>query len=95
MNLLDLAILTLAAYRITRMVTTDHIFQPIRERIWNRYDPSAGRPNLGYLITCEWCMSIWIASSLLFVYTIASETTIIGSCIFAISALVGLLYRID
>jgi len=93
-SIFDFIILSLAAYRITRMITTDYIFQPIREWIWRWSRPDEGI-GIGYLITCEWCIGFWVASALLFVYTIASETTIVAACVFAISAVVGLLYRID
>jgi|LakMenE01Jun11ns_1017448.scaffolds.fasta_scaffold8773101_1 hypothetical protein len=92
-TVLDLAILSLAAYRIVRLITTDYIFNPIRERIWRWSKPDG--VGIGYLITCEWCMGLWVASGLVGMYTIASETTVVVSCVFAISAVVGLLYRID
>jgi hypothetical protein len=53
---LNFLILALAIFRLTRLVTTDTIFNELREKIWNKFPPN--RINLGYLITCDWCTSI-------------------------------------
>lgn len=45
----------LATYRLTRLVTTDRILDAPREWIVARYD------RLGYLATCDWCSSVWLA----------------------------------
>lgn len=52
---LALILAALATYRATRLVTTDRIFAAPREWIEARYD------RLGYLVTCDWCSSIWLA----------------------------------
>jgi len=88
----ELIIISLAAYRVTRLITTDVIFNSIRERIWKKSPPEKGR--LGYWITCEWCASIPVASLFIVPYTIASVPTVIVASVFAVSAFVGLLYRI-
>jgi hypothetical protein len=49
-----------ATYRITRFITADALFEPVRERLetlcedreWHR---------LTYLLNCDWCLSIWVA----------------------------------
>ena len=88
-TVLQFIILGLAAYRLTRLVTTDVILNPIREKIWKKYPPS--KHNLGYVITCDWCTSIWVSSLVVIMYTIASSLTLTVCCVFAISALVGLM----
>jgi hypothetical protein len=45
----------LATYRLTRLVTADRIFQAPRAWVVQRYR------RLGYLVTCDWCLSIWVA----------------------------------
>lgn len=45
----------LAIWRLARLVAVDEITRPIREGIANRSDW------LGYLVTCPWCISIWLA----------------------------------
>ena len=86
---LQFAILALAAYRMTRLVTTDVILNPIRKKIWKKYPPQ--NHNLGYVITCDWCSSIWVSSLVVIMYTITSSLTFAVCCMFAVSALVGLI----
>lgn len=88
---LDLIILALAVYRITRLVTTDVILNRYREKIWRRYPPENG--GLGYLITCDWCTSLWVSSLVVVMYTIASEPTTLILSVFALSGFVGLANR--
>ena len=79
-----LLILSLAAARITRLVTRDEIFAKAREKIWDRYPPST---MFGYFFTCDWCTSIWVSSLLVGVDTIAHTTTMTVCSVFAISAI--------
>lgn len=55
MSGLELVVVLLATYRITRLITADKITERIR--LW------AEQRNawLGYLVTCDWCLSIWLA----------------------------------
>lgn len=55
MTALLLVLAALATYRLTRLVTADRITEPIRSRIEDRSEFA------GYLVTCDWCLSIWIA----------------------------------
>lgn len=86
---LDLAITGLATYRLTRLITRDEIAAPIREAIWDRYPPESTRT--GYLLTCEWCSSIWAASALQISRIIAPRTTRTVETVLAMSAVAGLL----
>jgi hypothetical protein len=86
---LDFIILALATYRVTRFLTTDHLFEGPREKIFNRYNPSTSK--IGYLFTCEWCMSIWIGLGFVFWYTINQEFTRFFAVAFALSAIASLL----
>lgn len=56
MNALMVTLVALATYRLTRLVTADAIMQPFRDWVANR-----GRARLTYLVTCDWCLSIWVA----------------------------------
>lgn len=85
---LDAVVLCLAAYRLTRLVTTDTILEPVRERWWRRFPPST-QP--GYLITCDWCTSIWISAPLVMMYSLYPSATIFVCAIFALSAVVGIM----
>ncbi|QRY62741.1 hypothetical protein JVX90_00240 [Gordonia sp. PDNC005] len=44
--------------RLTRLVTVDQITHWARQRIVVRF----GFGNLAYLVTCPWCMSVWLGS---------------------------------
>lgn len=88
MSNLDLAVIVLAALRLTRLVTTDDLTSPLRERLWRRFPPST---RLGYLVTCNWCSSFWVSVPLLLSYSIAPTATVYVSAPLALSAAVGLL----
>lgn len=84
MTALDLLILTLAAARLVRLVTTDTITAPLRELIWARLGgPDVSR--VGYLITCNWCTAIYASSLLLAMYKIAHEFTIFFAAVLAVA----------
>lgn len=53
---LDLLIDAGAAYRLTLLVTTDEITQPLRDRI------AADAPDsfLDRLVNCPWCAGVWV-----------------------------------
>jgi hypothetical protein len=85
---LDVAVLVLAALRLTRLVVADDITAPLRERLWRRFPPAT---RLGYLVTCAWCSSFWVSVVLLSSYSIVPTATTYVSAPFALSAAVGLL----
>lgn len=87
MTVLEFIILGLATYRITRFVTTDALFEPLRERIWKRFPVNT---KVGYLFTCNWCMSFWVGSLVVLSAMIITELVIVYA-IFAVSAIAGLL----
>lgn len=85
---LTLLVLALATARLTRLVTTDHICERLREWIWKKFgDP--GSSMLGYLITCNWCTSIYAASLAIFMYKIAPDPTFTVCAILALSMFAG------
>lgn len=47
-----------ATARLTRLVTADAITEPIRDRLIRRWGEDA---KLSYLITCDYCASVYIA----------------------------------
>jgi hypothetical protein len=85
----DLVIFSLATYRITRLITTDHVFNRIRDKFWNRFPPETTK--LGYLITCEWCTSVWVGLVFAVWYTINTDIARLCAFAFALSAATGLL----
>ena len=56
---LDAIITTLAVSRLTRLIVDDDIAQPLRDLV-AAIDPD--RENVGYLVTCNACSSIWLAA---------------------------------
>jgi hypothetical protein len=52
---LELVVVALATYRVTRLVTADRITE--RLRVWVEKRGTM----LGYLVTCDWCLSVWVA----------------------------------
>lgn len=85
----ELAVRGLAAYRLTRFLTRDELAAPLREAVWRRYPPETTKP--GYLLTCDWCASIWTASALQMSRMIAPRTTTAVETVLALSAVAGLL----
>lgn len=90
-EIIDYIILTFATYRITRLITTDTILERVREKVWKRFPPHKG--GIGYLITCNWCASIWVASLVFVMYKISTEPVIFVSTILSLSAFTGFLSR--
>jgi Protein of unknown function (DUF1360) len=89
LNPVALIVLALAVFRITRLITTDHIFDNPRNRLFDRFPPD--RSWFGYLFTCNWCMSIWVASLVTVSYTIIPTVTIAFSLIPALSAVAAII----
>lgn len=85
----DLIVSGLATYRLTRLITTDEITSPIRDRIWKTHPPETSR--IGYAITCNWCSSVYAASALQISRIIAPKTTTAVETILALSAVAGLI----
>lgn len=86
--ILEYAVLAFATYRITRLFTRDSILEKSREWWWKKFPPE--KHPLGYLLTCEWCLSFWVAS-LIFACYIINTVTVLVVAPFALSAVAGLL----
>lgn len=84
---LELLIVGLATYRATRLFTADRIMEGVRVWISDRSSWA------GYLITCDWCLSIWIApimaSTMMFFG--GNRLVLVGLVALAASAMTGLL----
>lgn len=55
MSVLLIVLAMISTYRLTRLVTADRITQAFRAWMVSR------NRALGYLVTCDWCLSIWVA----------------------------------
>lgn len=56
---LSIVITLLAVWRLARLVTVDEITAPLRAAVAKRGDRFA------YLISCPWCISVWVGWPLL------------------------------
>jgi len=77
----DLVIITLATFRLTRLVVYDRIAAFFREQFYDvkvikgvgmtLEKPERGpRRTLADLVSCPWCISVWAAASVLFFYAL-------------------------
>jgi hypothetical protein len=87
LNPIALLLLALATFRISRLFIVDVIFDDIRNKVWEKYPPTT---KVGYLFTCTWCMSFWVASLITICYTIVPVATVVACIPFALSAVAGL-----
>ena len=93
-ELVELLVLSLAVFRVTRLITTDYITEPIRNFIWKRFPPESTKT--GYLFTCDWCTSIWVSSLFAVPYTIIPTVTTAIALIPALSAVASIIAaRVD
>jgi hypothetical protein len=92
MNTTWLVITMLATYRLTRIVTADEITKNIRGWVVDRSEW------FGYLVTCDWCLSIWVApfpalALLLWTDIIIVQVGLVALALSAITGLFSLLER--
>lgn len=90
-DLITAAILILAVYRATRFVVEDALPEPVRNKIWDRFPPTHG---LGYLITCYWCTSFWVATAFVIAYILVPSVVFYISLILALSATTGIISKL-
>lgn len=84
----DVLVGGLASYRISRLLTTDEISEPIRRKIWKKYPPETSL--VGYAFTCDWCISMYSAAALLALRGIAPEVSKKVETVLALSAIAGI-----
>lgn len=78
LTLLDLTLITLASFRITRMFVYDSLTRFLREQFYDvkmvrakatLVKPTVGpRRTLADLITCPWCFGVWATTWVTFFY---------------------------
>jgi hypothetical protein len=88
MTIIEFLIMGLATYRITRLFTRDVIFDGFRNWYWKKFPPESSK--LGYLLTCDWCLSIW-TGSLVVASVMIIPVLVYVYAVFAVSAIAGLL----
>jgi hypothetical protein len=97
---------TAAAYRATRLVTTDKITEPLFERLrwalerrWHaKHDGGSDtdwNSKLAYLLSCPWCLGFWVSGVFTVILSMAYGLDYPILTWFAVSTGIGLLARID
>lgn len=87
MTFIDLIILSLATIRLTLLVTTDTITAKYREKFWEKYPPETSM--YGYLISCNWCSSMYCATLVMSSYTLFERAALFICAILALSTVAG------
>lgn len=87
--MLEFVIDALATHRLTKLAIDDEITAPLREKVWERYPPH--EHNIGYVLTCPWCSSMWIGLGVAVARTIAPSAWRPLSYALALSSLTSLI----
>jgi len=93
MTFLGVTLLTLAAYRITRLLIEDYILSGPRDKLFDKIKSkdTPARGMLLYLLTCYWCLGLWVAVILAIPYIFFPDAMMVVALPFAISTVVGLI----
>lgn len=87
-NVSDVLVDVLATHRITRFVTEDQLFEPVRKLVWKRFDPETTK--IGYFVTCPHCVSIWAAGVVVLARSVTPDRWDKIARVLALSAVAGL-----
>lgn len=96
----------LACFRLTRLLVSDTITQPLRQAvIGTAYAPErdlsgfampvAKRPRLAEFVTCPWCMGMWLAGLVVLCQALIPAVWIYAAALLAFSAVAGLLSELS
>lgn len=97
----------LAAYRITRLVTTDKITEPIFDKIrfglerrwYAKHGPVGSdthfNSKLAFLLSCPWCLGFWVSGVVTVILSMAYGLHYPILTWLAMSTVVGFLGNID
>lgn len=50
----------LAVKRLTKLAQEDYLTEPVRNYLYDKFPPETSK--IGYLISCPWCLSMWIGA---------------------------------
>jgi hypothetical protein len=103
------ALASLAAYRVTRLVTSDKITEPIFERLRWWFEQQWFKKHMrdesvpddewnskwAYLLSCPWCLGFWVCGMFTVVLSLAYGLDYPILTWLAMSTVVGFLGRID
>lgn len=100
-NVLLVILATIATYRMTRYLTGDKIGEPIRRWAKSPTRRPRVRSWLGYLVTCDWCVSTYVGAAWSAVIVLNDAAVIdddwlwFAAMWFAFSGVTGLLASIE
>ena len=101
------ALASLAAYRVTRLVTSDKITEPIFDRLrfglerrwYAKHGPEGSdthfNSKLAYLLSCPWCLGFWVCGGFTVILSLVHGLDYPILTWLAMSTMVGFLGRID
>lgn len=87
---IDLTLDALATFRISRLVTSDVLFDDQRARL-HMWLEAEGHDKLAYLLQCGWCSSIYVAGGVIVARQVVPRAWSVASRVLAFSAVAGLL----
>jgi hypothetical protein len=96
-------LLALAAFRTFRLLAKDTILDPPRAKLlrlakdWKPGDkiPKEYRGKLAEFMVCPWCLGFWICVVWWIAWQIWDHGTLVAASLMALSAVVGLLAKLD
>lgn len=100
-------LLALACYRVTRLVTTDKITEPIFDRLrfglehrwYAKHGPEGSdthfNSKLAFMLSCPWCLGFWVSGAGTLLVSLAYGLDYPILTWLALSTIVGFLGRFD
>lgn len=100
-------LLALASYRVTRLVTTDKITEPIFDRVrfglerrwYAKHGPVGSdthfNSKLAFMLSCPWCLGFWVSGVATLLVSLAYGLDYPIITWFAMSTVIGFLGRFD
>lgn len=82
-------LLALGAYRLTRLLVEDVIFDRPRNAIFSRFPPSSSK--IGYLFTCYHCLGLWVALLVVVLFLLLPQPMLVVCAVLSVSAVIGLI----
>lgn len=93
LTLYDLFIIGLATFRLTRLLIYDEVFYYVKEYVKKFREEEGFIKSVSVLLTCPWCVGVWMAMLSLVVYELAPYGKFI-LLILSLSAIAGLFHLI-
>jgi hypothetical protein len=102
----DLALLSLATHRISRVLAKDRVAAPLRAPFTRRVESAGGgeveeeargsglQRAVGELVTCPFCVGPWVALGLVSAWLFRPRPTRVVASLFAVSGVSNFLHRL-